>query len=284
MSEQAKKNPSEKAEALRKLHHQPEVLVLPNAWDCASARIFEEAGFPAIATTSAGVAFSLGYPDGQRIPRDEMLACVKRIASRVRVPVTADLEAGYDDIAKTAIGLIESGAVGLNLEDLEDANSRTLVELSRQVQKIKAVRRVGEERGVRIVINARTDQYLTQIGEAAKRFDRACDRLRAYIDAGADCVFVPGINDEETIGRFVEALKFPLNILVGAGSPSVSRLRELGVRRVSVGSGITRTAMGATRRAAEQLQRTGTYSAMVDGAIPYAEANGLFATELSNRR
>jgi 2-methylisocitrate lyase-like PEP mutase family enzyme len=213
-----------------------------------------------------------------------MLACVKRIASRVRVPVTADLEAGYDDIAKTAIGLIESGAVGLNLEDLEDANSRTLVELSRQVQKIKAVRRVGEERGVRIVINARTDQYLTQIGEAAKRFDRACDRLRAYIDAGADCVFVPGINDEETIGRFVEALKFPLNILVGAGSPSVSRLRELGVRRVSVGSGITRTAMGATRRAAEQLQRTGTYSAMADGAIPYAEANGLFATELSNRR
>jgi 2-methylisocitrate lyase-like PEP mutase family enzyme len=275
MSDPVKSQP-EKAEALRKLHHGPGVLVLPNAWDCASARIFEQAAFPAIATTSAGVAFSLGYPDGQRIPRDEMLACVRRIASRVRVPVTADLEAGYDDAAKTAMGLVESGAVGLNLEDLEDTNLRTLVELGKQVQKIKAVRRVGEERGVRLVINARTDQYLAQIAEPATRFDRACDRLRAYIEAGADCVFVPGINDEETIGRFVEALKFPLNILVGAGSPSVARLQELGVRRVSVGSGITRTAMGATRRAAEQLQRTGTYAAMVEGAIPYAEANGLF--------
>jgi 2-methylisocitrate lyase-like PEP mutase family enzyme len=208
-----------------------------------------------------------------------MLGSVRRIASRVRVPVTADLEAGYDDVAKTAIGLIESGAVGLNLEDLEDRNSRTLVDLSQQVQKIKAVRRVGEQRGVRIVINARTDQYLAQIGEPAARFDRACERLRAYIEAGADCVFVPGVSDEETIGRLARALNFPLNILVGAGSPSVARLRELGVKRVSVGSGITRTAMGATRRAAQELKRGGTYATMLEGAFPYAEANRLFERE-----
>lgn len=277
--ERAAKDQGEKADALRKLHQGAEILVLPNAWDCASARIFEEAGFPAIATTSAGVAFSLGYPDGQRIPRDEMLASVRRIASCVRVPVTADLESGYDDVAKTTMGLIESGAVGLNIEDSDRRKARTLVEVSKQVQNIKIVRRVGEERGVRIVINARTDQYLEQIGEPAARFDRACERLRAYIEAGADCVFVPGVSDEESIGRLVQALKFPLNILVGAGSPAVSRLRELGVKRVSVGSGITRTAMGATRRAARELRRSGTYTAMLEGAIPYADANRLFERE-----
>lgn len=276
MNNRTEKSQAEKAEALRNLHHGTEVLVLPNAWDCASARIFEEAGFPAIATTSAGVAFSLGYPDGQSISRDEMLASVKRIASCVGVPVTADLEAGYDDVEKTAIELIESGAVGLNLEDLNSRKPRTLVDMSTQVQQIKAVRRVGEEHGVRIVINARTDQYLAEIDEPATRFDRTCERLRAYIAAGADCVFVPGVSDEETIGRLVQALKFPLNILVGAGAPSIPRLRELGVKRASVGSGIARTAMGATRRAAQELKRTGTYAAMLDGAIPYAEANRMF--------
>jgi 2-methylisocitrate lyase-like PEP mutase family enzyme len=126
----------QKAELFRRLHHGPEILVLPNAWDCASARIFEEAGFPAIATTSAGVAFSLGYPDGEFIPQDEMLAAVKRIASRVRVPVTADLESGYRDIAKTTAALIDSGAVGLNIEDMEHAESKVLTETGRQVEKI----------------------------------------------------------------------------------------------------------------------------------------------------
>lgn len=271
MSDQAAK-----ADLLLKLHQTPDILVLPNAWDCASARIFEAAGFPAIATTSAGVAFALGYPDGQRIPREEMLAIVKRIASSVRVPVTADLEAGYGDVARTVTGLIESGAVGLNLEDLDHTQPpRSLIETSRQVQNIQIVRRAGQERGVRIVINARTDQYLAAIGEPGTRFERTCERLRAYIDAGADCVFAPGVTDEETIGRLVQALKFPINILVGAGAPSIPRLRELGVKRASVGSGIMRAAMGATRRAAMELKTSGTYAAMLDGAIPFAEANKL---------
>src|SRR5580698_7776750 len=142
-----------KAETLRALHHGPEVLVLPNAWDCASARIFEELGFPAIATTSAGVAFAQGYPDGQYIPPGEMLAVVRRISQSVDVPVTADLEGGYDDIGETA-----------------------------------AVRKTGE-----VVINARTDLYLMGIGEESTRFERACERLKAYRDAGADCLFIPGV-------------------------------------------------------------------------------------------
>ena len=267
---------SEKAELLRRLHHGPEILVLPNAWDCASARIFCQAGFPAIATTSAGLANSLGYPDEQRIPREEMLAAVKRIATCVDVPVTADLEAGYEDIAKTTAGLIDSGAVGLNLEDVDYGGTGGLLELGRQVQKIAAVRRIGDGVGVRLVINARTDVYLAQIGDAESRFGRTCDRLRAYIEAGADCVFIPGVKDEELIGRLVQALKFPINILAGAGTPPVQRLKELGVARVSVGSGIMRATMGLTRQIAQELRTRGIYEKMLEGAIPYAEANRLF--------
>jgi 2-methylisocitrate lyase-like PEP mutase family enzyme len=267
---------SEKAELLRSLHHGPDILVLPNAWDCASARIFERAGFPAIATTSAGLANSLGYPDEQRIPREEMLAAVKRIAACVDVPLTADLEAGYEDISKTTAGLIDSGAVGLNLEDIDYGGTGGLLELGRQVQKIAAVRRIGDGLGVKLVINARTDVYLAQIGDAESRFGRTCDRLRAYIEAGADCVFIPGVRDEELIGRLVQALKFPINLLAGAGTPPVQRLKELGVARVSVGSGIMRATMGLTRQIAQELRTRGTYDKMIEGTIPYAEANRLF--------
>ena len=227
-----------KAEMFRALHRASEILVLPNVWDCASARIVEEAGFPAIATTSAGVANALGYPDGERIPAVEMLAAVERIARCVRVPVTADLERGYHDVAATAAGLVASGAVGLNLED---AGGDTVQHAAR----IATVRRVGCELGVNLVINARTDLYLDRIGcDPALRFDQACERLRAYIGAGADCVFVPGVTDEDTIARFVQALRFPLNVLATAGTPPIRRLRELGVARVSVGSAFARAAMG----------------------------------------
>lgn len=266
----------EKAELFRRLHHGPEILVLPNAWDCASARIFEDAAFPAIATTSAGVAFSLGYPDGEFIPQDQMLAVVKRIASCVKVPVTADLESGYRDIAKTTAALIDSGAVGLNLEDMEHAESKVLTETGRQIEKISAVRRVADGMGVKVVINARTDVYLAQIGDPANRFDRACERLRAYIDAGADCVFLPGLTDEHTIRRVVEALKFPVNILASANAPSIARLENLGVARVSVGSGVMRATMGLTRNIAAELKHEGTYSRMLDNATSYADANRLF--------
>jgi 2-methylisocitrate lyase-like PEP mutase family enzyme len=253
---------SEKAAVFRALHHGPEILVLANVWDCVSARLVEEAGFPAIATSSAGVANALGYPDGERIPVAEMLAAVKRIAGCVRVPVTADLEGGYEDIAATAAGLVASGAIGLNLEDAGG-------DPVRHAARISTVRRVGGELGVNLVINARTDLYLNKIGDPASRFDLACERLRAYIDAGADCVFVPGVTDEDTIRGFVEALRFPLNVLVGVGTPPIPRLHELGVARVSAGSGLVRAAMGLTKRIALELKTSGTYRGLLDGAIPY---------------
>ena len=148
------------ADCFRQLHHGPNILVLANCWDVASARVLEAEGVPAIATSSAGVAFSLGYPDGQRISRDEMLAVVARVAKAVKVPVTADVESGYgphpQDAARTAQAVIEAGAVGMNLEDSRDESDTALADLSLAVEKIRAVREAGSKAGVPLVINART--------------------------------------------------------------------------------------------------------------------------------
>jgi 2-methylisocitrate lyase-like PEP mutase family enzyme len=265
-------NQAEKAALLRQLHHSPSILRLCNVWDAASARIVEQAGFPAVATGSAGVAYSLGYPDGEAIPAAEMLAQVRRIARVVAVPVTADLEAGYEDIEATAAGLVEAGAVGLNLEDFQNGK---LVELAEQIEKIRAIRRVGERLGVPIVINARTEIYLAQLGDAATRFERSVERLLAYRDAGVDCLFLPGVRDEETIAGLVKALQFPVNILGTAGAPTVERLQELGVARVSLGSGPMRATMGLMRRIADEFRDSGSYGRMLDGPVAYDEANEL---------
>jgi 2-methylisocitrate lyase-like PEP mutase family enzyme len=260
---------SEKAEILRKLHQGPKILVLPNAWDAASARIFEEAGFPAIATSSAGIANSLGYPDVEKISREEMIGVVKRIARAVSVPVTADMEAGYGDPVGTARAVMDAGAVGMNFEDSKADGS--LLDIAAQVQLIEQVRAASD-----IVLNARTDVYLFAIGDEATRFDHAVERLNAYRKAGADSLFAPGVRDPETIGRLAKAVNGPLNILATAGAPSTAELERLGVRRVSVGSGPMRAAMGLTQRIAKELKEHGTFASMTDGAMSYADANKLF--------
>jgi len=263
---------ADKAALLRQLHRGPSILRVCNVWDAASARIVEQAGFPAVATGSAGVAFSLGYPDGEAIPAEEMLAHVGRIARVVSVPVTADLEAGYGDIERTAAGLAQAGAVGLNLEDFQNGE---LVDLPLQIDKIRAIRGVGQRLGVPIVINARTDIYLAQLGSAETRFARSLERLLAYRDAGADCLFVPGVRDPDVIAELVKAVQFPLNMLAAAGSPTVDKLQELGVARVSLGSGPMRATMGLLRRIAEEFRDSGTYHRMLEGSVPYSEANEL---------
>ena len=263
---------SDKAALLRKLHRGPSILRIANVWDAASARIVERAGFPAVATGSAGVAFSLGYPDTEALPLEEMLGQVRRIARVVSVPVTADLMAGYTDIETTAAGLIDAGGVGMNLEDYQ---SGKLVELSTQLDRIRAVRRTGDRIGVPIVINARCDIFLEQIGEAETRFERTVERVLAYKDAGADCLFVPGVRDEETITRLVAAVRFPLNVLAGPGTPPVARLEQIGVARISLGSGPMRATMALMRAIAEEFRDSGTYSRMLTGTLPYPEANEL---------
>jgi 2-methylisocitrate lyase-like PEP mutase family enzyme len=207
-----------KADAFRAMHRRPKILLLPNAWDVASARILEELGYPAIATTSAGIAFSLGYPDGQRVSREQMLEVVARIAHAVRVPVTADMEAGYGttakDMSETAKALIASGAIGMNLEDVTGEDEGSHVNMTLQVEKIRAIRETASSLGVPLVLNARTDIYLMPIGPAETRFDRTVERLRAYRQAGADCLFAPGLRDGETIRKLVATLDGPLNILL----------------------------------------------------------------------
>jgi len=267
-----------KAIQFRQLHRGPGVLILPNAWDVASARIFEDAGFPAIATTSAGIAFSLGYPDGQRIQREEMLARIGRMVRAVHVPVTADVESGYgsspEDTVRTTRELIQVGAIGMNLEDASGRRDQPLSSLESAVEKIKAAREVAVEMRAQLVINARTDVFLLPGGNPEADYSEALRRLLAFRDAGADCVFAPGLQDAETIGRLAKAVECPLNILAGPGTPSIPELGELGVARVSIGSGAMRATLGLLRRMSEELRTSGTYSAM-EGAVPYAEVNTL---------
>ena len=270
-----------KAEELRKLHGGPRVLVLPNAWDVASARVLEELGYPAIATTSAGVAFALGYPDGQRLSRDEMLEVVARIVRAVRVPVTADMEAGYGitpkDMAETAKAIVAAGAVGLNLEDVTGDTESSQVDTALQVEKIRAIREASASLGVSLVINARTDVYLMPIGPEVTRFEQTVERLRAYRAAGADCVFAPGVKERDLIQKLVKAVGAPMNILVTPGCPPIPELQKIGVARASIGSGMMRSTLGLVRRIGKELQAAGTYSELFNGAIPFAEINGLIA-------
>ncbi len=274
-----------KAEELRKLHGGPRMLVLPNAWDVASARVLEELGYPAIATTSAGVAFALGYPDGQRVTRHEMLEVVARIARAVRVPVTADMEAGYGttlaDMAKTAKAIVDAGAVGLNLEDVTGETESSQVNTELQAEKIRTIRETSASLGVSLVINARTDIYLMPIGPEATRFERTVERLRGYRAAGADCVFAPGVSERGLIEKLVKAVAAPLNILVTPGCPPIPELEKLGVRRASIGSGVMRSTLGLVRRIGRELLEKGTYSSVFEEAIPFAEVNALLARSAS---
>jgi 2-methylisocitrate lyase-like PEP mutase family enzyme len=261
-----------KADLLRSLHSGPEVLVLPNAWDAVSARIVESEGFPAVATSSSGCAAVLGYADGQQIPRAEMMFLIAKIVRAVDVPVTADVEAGYDDPEQTALDVIAAGAAGLNFEDMIDD---VLIPLDDQLRRLRALRAVADASGVPLVINARTDVFLARHGDAPTRFERSVERLNAYRAAGADCLFVPGVRDPETIGRLVNAIHGPVNILAQPGSPSIPDMKALGVARVSLGGGPSRVAAGAARRLVRNLRDHGTFEALGSEAIPSQDLQAL---------
>jgi 2-methylisocitrate lyase-like PEP mutase family enzyme len=272
-------NRADLAAAFRRLHRSPDgaILVLPNAWDALSARVIEHAGARATATTSAGVSWALGRADGQGVTRGDMVEAVRRIVRAVRVPVTADVESGYgsgspEDVAETVRAILEAGAVGINLEDAPGHGGEVLLRLEEQEARISAARAAG---GSDLFINARVDVYLRQVGAESARLDEAVRRARAYIAAGADGVFVPGVVDAPTIGRLAGAISAPLNIMAGPGAPSVAELARLGVARVSVGPAITRAVMATIRDAARELLAAGTYDALA-GGIPFADANGLF--------
>jgi 2-methylisocitrate lyase-like PEP mutase family enzyme len=269
---------AQKAERFRALHRGRRILLLPNAWDVASARAFEDAGFPAVATSSAGLMASLGYRDGEEIPRGELVAAVGRIAERLSVPLSADVVAGFgrtpQQVAATARMVLRAGAVGLNLEDLDPTNGGLFPE-DAQVRKILAIRRVGESMGIPIVINARTDALRHGTGDDAERMREATRRSVAYRDAGADCVYPMGLTAASSIAAFVAALRFPVNVMVRKGLPSVARLERLGVRRLSFGPSASYATMGLLGRIGREVLGRGTYRSLVEGAIGYEELQRL---------
>ncbi|MDX6374201.1 MAG: hypothetical protein QOD98_3189 [Nocardioidaceae bacterium] len=250
------------------LHHGPG-FVLPNAWDAGSARILEQVGFPAIATTSAGIAWSLGVPDGGSLDLDIMLEHVGRIVAAVGVPVTADLESGYADVATTVRRAVEVGAVGGNLEDQVGG---VLFGIDEAVDRITAARAAAP--AGTFVLNARTDTWFG--GATGDVFEETVERAVRYVEAGADCVFVPGVVEEDDVRRLAEAVPAPLNIVAGLASlTDAPTLFSLGVKRVSLGGSLTRAAYSFLERAGRELLESGTLG-FLDGAISYAELQRRF--------
>lgn len=275
-----------KAEAFLALHDKPAIFVLANAWDVSSAKIFEIEGFKAIGTTSAGIAATLGYPDGQRMSLGETTDVVRRIVEHVDLPVSADIEAGYADsiegIVESVRRILNVGAVGINLEDGTGDPSQPLYDVSFQVDKIRAIREMTVSENIHLVVNARTDVYLVSGGDPERRYQHAVERGNAYREAGADCVFVPDVGDldKETIARLVKEIDAPVNIIAGAHTPPLAELGEIGVSRVSLGPRPMRAVLAFIRKIAQELQNSGTYTLMTADALSYAEVNSWFEKDV----
>jgi 2-methylisocitrate lyase-like PEP mutase family enzyme len=268
----------EKARAFARLHEQG-MLILPNAWDPGSAVIIASAGAAAIATTSGGVAWSAGRPDGQALSREQMIGLVKSIARAVDLPVTADVEGGYgpdpEDVAATVEAAVAAGVVGVNIEDSK-ALGGSLFSAAEQAARLKAGSEAAEAAGLpELVINARTDVFLHGIGEEEGRLAEVTRRAAAYAEAGATSLFVPGLLDLHILEELVGSTPLPINAMAGPGAPSIADLERVGVRRVSLGTAVAQAAYGLTRRVAAEALEKGTFEALV-GAPGYGEVNSSF--------
>ncbi|QFZ20693.1 isocitrate lyase/PEP mutase family protein [Saccharothrix syringae] len=257
----------DKAKAFRELHTGP-VLVLPNAWDAASARLVEHAGAAAVATTSAGVSWSLGAADGGHLDREPAVRAVERVVRAVSVPVTADVEGGFDDPARTVREVLAAGVVGINIED---SAAGRLLDVADHAARLRVVRQAAQDAGVDLFVNARVDVYF--FGDRA--VDTVLRRAEAFLAAGADGVFVPGVTDPDTIAALVRGLDAPLNVMAGPGAPSIAELAALGVARVSVGQGIAEAAYGVALEAARRVLADEGYPS---GAVDYGRMNALLTT------
>ena len=269
---------AEKAEQFRRLHDRREVLVLPNAWDVPSARVFENEGFPAVATSSAGMLVSLGYPDGEEIPQREFDSAVSRISRVLSVPLSVDVVGGFgatpEGVARSVRAVIRAGAVGINIEDFVHS-AKKLLPVERQKARLRALIRLRESLKVPFVINARTDALRYAPGDDDAKMKEAVARAEAYRDLGADCVYPMGLTDAPSISRFVKALDFPTNVMVRKGLPPVPELKRLGVARVSFGPTASYAAMGLLKRASREVREKGTFDSLIEGAITFDELNSL---------
>ncbi len=269
-----------KARTFYSLHQGQNILVLPNAWDASSAKLFEQAGFHAIGTTSAGIATSLGYAEPEKISREDMLMSIRRIVDSVSLPVSADIEAGYASTAKgvaeTVEMVIAAGAVGANIEDSPGIENEPLLSIEQYIERLQAAREAANRTLSPFVINARTDIYLFNIGDKSNQFSQVVARANRYLEAGADCIFVPGIGDPNIIARLAQEINGPINILANPGVPTTSELQKLGVKRVSTGSGPMRSTLTLIRQIANELFTEGSYKNFTTDIIPYNEVNAFF--------
>ena len=269
---------SEQAEMFRGLHNRKDVLVLPNAWDVPSARVFEDEGFAAVATSSAGMLVSLGYPDGEGIPSKDFVSAVGRIASVLSVPLSADVVGGFsgspEGVVRSVRAVIRAGVVGINIEDFQHEEKR-LLPVEKQVARLRALVGLRRSLGIPFVINARTDALRFAPGDADVRLEEAIRRATVYRDVGADCVYPMGLTDAESISRFVRALDFPVNVMVRRGLPPVQELKRLGIARVSFGPSASYAAMGLLKRASREVLQRGTFDSLLEGAISFDELNAL---------
>ena len=276
----------DKAQDFRGLHHGKRILTLPNAWDVPSARVFENEGFPAVATSSAGLMVSLGYPDGEVIHRDEFVSAIRRIGRVLSIPLSVDIVAGFGRTTKEVLILVKAilraGGVGINIEDFAHA-SKKLYPIERQVENVKAIRKLGDTVNIPLVINARTDALRFGQGNEEAKFQEAVRRASAYRDAGADCVYPMGLIEADPIRRFVKELDCPVNVMIRKGLPTVSELERLGVARVSFGPSASYASMGLLKRAAKEVLENGTYQNLTDGAISFDELNSLAEAKSSTK-
>ncbi len=267
-----------KAEEFRRLHDRRKVLVLPNAWDVASARVFEDEGFPAVATSSAGMMVSLGYPDGEEVPFGVFDAAVGRIARALSVPLSVDVVGGFGQtpkgVARSVKAVVGAGAVGINIEDFVHS-TRRLLPIEKQAARLSALIQLRKSTSIPFVINARTDAFRFAPGDEEGRLQEAIRRAQAYRDLGVDCVYPMGLTDAQSISKFVQELDFPVNVMVRKGLPPVAELQRLGVARVSFGPTASYAAMGLLKRASKEVQERGTYGALLEGAITFDELNAL---------
>lgn len=270
----------EKAEMFLRFHYDPEILVLLNSWDAGSSKLIEACGYKAIATTSMGIAASLGYPDCEVIQLSEVLQIVTGIVNAVQVPVSVDFEAGYgnnvDEILESVKKLIATGVVGLNIEDSIEL-SPALIDEMEFCERISAIRALSDSLGFHLVINARTDSFYTSSGSTHEKLAESIRRGNKYREAGADCIFVQPVWEKETIRTLVKEINAPINILsnpsIGAGlPPSVQELQDMGVARLSLGSSLMKATLALIKKVADELSGKGTYTVLSDVMTPRAEA------------
>jgi 2-methylisocitrate lyase-like PEP mutase family enzyme len=257
-----------KSRRLRELVRAPEILVMPGAYDVLSALLFQQLGFHAIQCTSGGIAAALGYPDGEVMSRDLFIQLTASFAGAVSVPVNADGEKGYGDeegVKETVRSLVAAGVAGMNVEDSLAKGGSGLVELTQQLRKIKSVLDIKRELGSEFFLNARVDSFHVMTSDPKKALNEAILRGNAYAEAGADCIFYLSLHDAKTIGAVANEVKAPISILAGPQSPSVTELQDLGVARVSYGSGFMKAAITGTKKLAQEILEKGTCNLLKDG-------------------